>query len=385
MRNWSRKLIKLKSGRVLPPPSEASKKWALNFLEWLKSKKYHSPNTLHRYLTVLRKIISWAEMWDKSIENLTYEDWLKIINEFGESDDQIQVVVKLVLKYLYEITDNEEYMKNYKKIRVQRKRRILPCVLTESDVFRLVESCGRIDFKLKVLVEVVYETGARVGEILNLKKKDVEFDDYGARLYIRRSKSDSRVVRVIMFASDLARLCDGLSADDFLFDREYNAYLRKIRKAWKLANLPETKRKFHVLRHTRATHLLKKRVFSETEMMKYFGWKTRDMIDIYTHLTMNDVEERYLSALIPNNTSSNKELEVRVCPRCGLPISNNFNYCPRCGQPLTLDSSYETLSKAKKKEDEIEETKKLIEKLLDLAMRQPDLIKRLLNQKDQEQ
>ena len=40
----------------------------------------------------------------------------------------------------------------------------------EEEVQRLIEACSKIDFELKVLVEVVYETGARVGEIVSLRR-----------------------------------------------------------------------------------------------------------------------------------------------------------------------------------------------------------------------
>jgi len=69
-----------------------------------------------------------------------------------------------------------------------------------------------------------------------------------------------------------------------------------LTRAWALAELSPIKRKFHVLRHSRATELLKKRVFTEREMMKWFGWKTRKMIDVYSHITMENVEKSYLSA-----------------------------------------------------------------------------------------
>jgi len=48
----------------------------------------------------------------------------------------------------------------------------------------------------------------------------------------------------------------------------------------------------HNLRHLRATELYKSRKFTELEMMEWFGWKTRQMIDIYSKITMDDIEER---------------------------------------------------------------------------------------------
>jgi len=384
LKNWSRKEIRTKSGRILPPPSEGSKELAQNFLNWLRLRGV-SPNSAHRYLITLRKVISWCEMWGKTIYDITYDDLLKIINELHESN--IIPIIKLILKFLHELSEDEKFMEIYQKLKTPKKRRKLPDVLTEEEIQKLIKACAKLNFELKVLVETIYETGARVGEILSLRRKDVEFDEYGARVYIRTSKSEYRCVRVILYATDLSRLCEGKDPEDYIFSYEYKWYLKKLTKAWELAGLPQTKRKFHILRHSRATELLRKRIFTEQEMMKWFGWKTREMIDVYSHITMEDVEERYLSSLLPqlNNNLNNKGFNTKLCPRCGFPIGkNDYNYCPRCGHPLSIEASFEALKKAEKRDKEIEEVKKLLDKLLQIASEKPDLVRHLLSQEVQQ-
>ena len=130
-------------------------------------------------------------------------------------------------------------------------------------------------------------------------------------------------------------------------------------RAWALAELPPIKRKFHVLRHSRATELLRKRVFTKREMMKWFSWKTRKMIDIYSHITMEDVEESYLSAFY-DKTQRRSQVSIKLCPRCGFSVNENFNFCPYCGQPLSTEASIELL----KRGDEVKEAKALIDRLI---------------------
>ena len=98
---------------------------------------------------------------------------------------------------------------------------------------------------------------------------------------------------------------------------------------------------------------------------------------MYSHITIEDVEERYLSLY---NSSERKDLRPRkICPRCGLPINDNFNFCPRCGQPLSSKASLEKLLEAHREESEVEEAKMLLDKLLDLVMRNPELVRNLLS------
>jgi len=174
LKNWYRP-IKLKSGRLreLPPPPDGSKEFAVKFLEWLKSRKDYSPNSLHRYLVGLREILAWLAIHGKTVVEMTYEDYLRMHSDFNEQ--KLPENIKMLLKYLYEVTDDEKYLRLYSKIKVKEKKAKMVDVPNEGQVQRLIKVCGKIDFELKVLVEIIYETGARVGEILSLRRKDIEF------------------------------------------------------------------------------------------------------------------------------------------------------------------------------------------------------------------
>ncbi|RLE92233.1 MAG: hypothetical protein DRN04_10880 [Thermoprotei archaeon] len=347
----------------------------MKFVEWLRSRKEYSPNTLHKYLVALRKILSWLAVHGRTLEEMTYEDYLKMTSELNNR--KIPENLKLILKFLWLTTEDERYMKLYQKVKVPVDKGKAVDVLTEEQVSRLIEACGQVDYELKLLVELLYETGARVGELLNLRVRDVSFDQHGARLYIRRSKSEFRVVRAVLYATDLLRFIEGRADEEYVFTKNYNTFLRHLSQAWELAGLPSIRRKFHILRHSRATELLRKRIFTEQEMMKWFGWKTRKMIDVYSHITMEYVEERYLS--IFNEADSPPVAgERKECPRCGLLIRFEANFCPRCGQPLSSEASFEVLRRIEREEEEVEEAKKLVESFLELATRRPDLVRRLL-------
>jgi len=93
------------------------------------------------------------------------------------------------MKFLYEMNNDQRFIEMCKKIKVKRRKKTIPQVLSEDQIQRLIDACSKIDFELKVLVEIIYETGARISEILSLKRKDIEFDEHGAKIYIRISNS----------------------------------------------------------------------------------------------------------------------------------------------------------------------------------------------------
>ena len=109
----------------------------------------------------------------------------------------------------------------------------------------------------------------------------------------------------------------------------YN-YLSKLKKKLGI------KIYLHLLRHKKATELYKE--LSEKEMMIYFGWTTRTMLDIYSHITQKDVEEKIL----------------RI-----------YGVGPVLPSPKQIK--------------EVEEAKALINKLIQLALSNPDLLRRILS------
>ena len=332
--NWFEP-VKLRSGEVLPPPPEESKREAERFLAWLRARRSYSPNTLHRYLVELRKLSCLLAKRGKGLRQLEYEDYLELHGALKYPE-----AVKLYLKFLYEVSGEEKWERLYKRVKVPKAKQRLPEALTREQVEKLLEECGREDLELKVLVALIYETGARAGEILRLKAKDVEFDEHGARLWIRKSKSEARVLRVALYANLLAAWMETRKpkAEEPIFTREYNAYLKRLARAWERAGLPPTSRKFHILRHTRATELLKSRVFSEKEMMLWFGWRTRTMIDVYARVTMEDAEQAYLAAVKGAEVKREEPPKPRGCPRCGALNPPEAKYCLKCAAPLSIEA-----------------------------------------------
>jgi integrase len=186
------------NGQLLPPPPPETKSEAEKFLAWLKARRSYSGNTLHWYMVAFRQLCCLAAVkLKKSPRELTYEDYLELRPKYPEP-------VRLYFRFLWEVTGDERYKRVYERIRAPQKKKRLPEALSREQVEKLLEECGREDPELKVLVALIYETGARAGEILRLKARDIEFDEYGARIWIRKSKSEARVLRVALYAQLLA-------------------------------------------------------------------------------------------------------------------------------------------------------------------------------------
>ena len=82
------------------------------------------------------------------------------------------------------------------------KGRILPEeLLTQDDVKALVDATERS--RDRALILTLYETGGRIGEVLSLRIRNVQFDEYGAVLIVG-GKTGMRRVRIVASSPALA-------------------------------------------------------------------------------------------------------------------------------------------------------------------------------------
>jgi len=170
-------------------------------------------------------------------------------------------------------------------------------LLTREEVKRLINAANGL--RDKALIAVLYESGARIGEVITLQRRHVSFDVYGAVLIVN-GKTGMRRVRLVESAIILAEWVDRLpkTADSPVWPGKdgsrlhYRTVYKTLKRLMKRCSI--TKNIYpHLFRHTRATHLADK--LTEAQMKIYFGWAgDSDVPSVYVHLSGRDVEEAIL-------------------------------------------------------------------------------------------
>ncbi len=319
---------------------EEHKRLLRRFYEAFLRPRGLAPNSARQYVMATCWLLSFLERQGVSAKDGFTEADLKdfIVGLSRQvSDSSMRVFaagIRRFLEFMAEETGDERYaeMKGLSVFKAKRPKTELPETLSREEIEKILDCCG--DLETKTLIALVYETGARIQEILRLRRRDIVFDEYGARLRLWHSKSESRVVRVVKYSKLLALYLETArpGEDEYIFRHSYTTYLDRFRKVCERAGVRWRHRMFHVLRHTRATELY--RHFRELEMMRWFGWKTRAMIDVYSRVTQEDVEQRYLQLMGLTEKKEERREEMVKCPRCGDMNPANASFCYRCGMPL---------------------------------------------------
>ncbi|MDH3650862.1 MAG: tyrosine-type recombinase/integrase [Saprospiraceae bacterium] len=210
---------------------------------------------------------------------------LQIIRKGCSSSTQNQAVN--ALKFYFE----KVLGRDRKLYRLQRPRKEtkLPTVLSSDEVRRLLEYTPNL--KHKALLSLIYACGLRIGEVLDLRLRDISKTDQVIHIKEAKGKKD----RIVPLSPKLLELLRTYYRDykplTYLFEgqkgkgTQYSGKSAQqvLKRSLKRARIRK-KATLHTLRHSYATHLL----MAGTNLrmiQKLLGHNSSKTTEIYTHIT----------------------------------------------------------------------------------------------------
>jgi len=247
---------------------------------------------IRKYSYTLKKI---SKLLRKDFTKATEKDIVKLVARIENSNfsphtkHDYKVAIKRFYKFL-----GKENLVSWIKTTIKKNELPLPKIITREEVVKLVQACKTV--RDKAFFYVLYESGCRIGELLNMKMSDVEFDPYGAILIVH-GKTGSRRIRICGKAVEYLKewyYVDHPTKDpnSRLFPVSYRGMDKVLKNAAKKAKLGKRVH-FHMFRHGRATELASK--LTEMELDIFMGWELgSDMPRTYCHLSGKDIEKKIL-------------------------------------------------------------------------------------------
>jgi len=224
-------------------------------------------------------------------------------------------------------------------------------LVDRKDLLKILQCCE--NDRDRALIFTLYESGARRGEILAMKKGDLMADEYGFVAVIN-GKTGERRIRLIESTPDIKNwlqnhpsqkdpeslLWASLSKNhkgDGLHKDSLNLLFVQLGKKAGL----QYKFHPHLLRHSRATELAS--IFTEVQLCKFFGWEIGSpMPRIYVSRSGVDIDDTLLVANgVKKPERKGVEMLKAKCPACGEAASPAVSFCYSCGALLNTDSAKE--------------------------------------------
>lgn len=218
---------------------------------------------------------------------------------------------KQAIKQLWKWMNNGEEPEETKWIRRSRNSytKLLPHnLLTPGDVQRMIAEC-RND-RDRAFIAVLWETGARIGELIDLQVGDIEEAVIG-KYAVVSGKTGSRRLLLLESGPFLdawlavhpnpeldaplwAKIDFNQGSPDEQIGYQY-IRLRILDRARERAGIEKPVNPHH-FRHSRATYLAN--YLTEAQMCEWFGWARGSRVPgRYVHLSGRDIDRAYISML----------------------------------------------------------------------------------------
>jgi site-specific recombinase XerD len=218
-------------------------------------------------------------------------DYLFFIRqELGYSSSSQNIVVSAIKRYLLAITDRD-FNSNY--LPRPAKRKTLPKVLEKESIAALLKL--DLNLKHKCILYLLYSTGIRCGELLNLRVEDVSFENN--LIVVNKGKGEKDR---IVFLSEKVKglLLDYLKLEKphvYFFEGQnggkYSAtsVQKVVKRAVQKAGINKNVTP-HVLRHSFATHLHDSGV-DIRNIQVLLGHSSTKTTEIYTYISKRDIRK----------------------------------------------------------------------------------------------
>ncbi len=281
-----------------------------NYLDYLKYQKNYSDYTIENYH---RDILEFFDYLDREVldyKSVVYSDlrfFLMYLKD-EKKDKNSSIDRKLSsLRGFYQYLANEGIVSNnvFSLLNGPKKEKKLPRYFEYNELESLFEACdlsNALGQRDRLILEMLYATGVRVGELVSIKVSDINFSS--RTILILGKGNKERIVPYGDYCEEILKL---YLKDGYLsLNNQNSPYLFLNARGGRLTErgvrylLEEIIKKTsvqknispHMIRHSFATHLLNQGCDLMT-VQKLLGHESIKATQIYTHVTTDRLRSVY--------------------------------------------------------------------------------------------
>lgn len=283
----------------------------LDFLTYLQYQRNYSIHTIKNYQNDLNLFLNFLSKENIStFENVNYElirKYLKHLHNLKYTAKSVSRIISSLRSLFKYLVNNNIILENPMLLvstpKIERK---LPKYLEYDEIERLLKSPNLntdIGVRDSLVLEMLYSTGIRVSELVNIKVEDIDLNLKEIKILGKGNKE-----RIVLFGNVLYDKLElylkkiyykfNINKSDYLFLNKHGNKIneREIRKIVddnvKVAGINK-KISPHTLRHTFATHMLNSGADIKT-VGDLLGHETISTTTIYTHISNERLRNVYL-------------------------------------------------------------------------------------------
>ena len=277
-----------------------------DFSDYLKIDKNYSKNTLESYIRDLRFFLEYT---NKEVIDITKKDIdnyiLHVLPMYNESSiNRIIASIKSFYKYLSLF---KGYVNISEDVESLKRKKTLPKYLSIEEVDKLLDIKieNAFDYRNKTILELLYSTGLRATELINLDIINIDTTNMVVNVYGKGNKE--RIVPLSKIAvnyldayinmyRNMLFVKNQKPTDSLFLNNHGNRMTRQglYKIIGEVARRQGIEKEItpHVLRHSFATHMIEcgADIRSVQELL---GHENIVTTEIYTHLANNFIKDNY--------------------------------------------------------------------------------------------
>ena len=275
------------------------------FKSYLLIDKNYSKNTIESYNSDLSFFDEYINKPLLSINSDDIKSYIKYLKDSNHNERTIARVISS-LKSFYKFLMIDKYisinpMEDISSLKLSKK---LPSVLTIKEINDIlnIDIKDNFDIRNKAMLEIIYATGLRVSELINLKLYDIDIEEALVRTMGKGSKE--RIIPVGEYA--ISALNNYWNVRNSFIKKENNDYLflnnhgkkmtrqgffKVLKKIAKDKNINKEISP-HTLRHSFATHMINNGADLKT-IQELLGHSDISTTQIYTHISTEKLKDTF--------------------------------------------------------------------------------------------
>ena len=289
------------------------------FLEYIEKQKMYSLNTKKNYEIDISEFMNYLKDKEINYTDVNYE-FIKeyLVYMYNKKYKRNTIARKLSsLRSFYKYLFNNNIIKTnpFKYVKTPKKEKMLPKYLSVVDletIFNVPDLNFNLGQRDRLILEILYATGIRVGELVEIIVSDIDF--FNKEIKVNGKGSKQRIVEfgdycfeyINLFLNDgrekILKKHNKTSSYLIINDHGDKITTRGVELLIdKIIKKAALKRKVtpHMLRHTFATHLLNEGCDILT-VKELLGHESLESTQIYTHVSNEHLRKVYLNCH-PNN------------------------------------------------------------------------------------
>ncbi len=269
-----------------------------------------SSYTLDSYLKIINKLACYASEEKKSLVELSTSDLKIFVSDYYDLNYAKQSISKVIstLKSYYNFLEYKNYIKVNPSINLvyPKCEKRLPDFLFHEEIVKIFSALEYDNFlgaRNYLIIITLYSTGVRVSELVNIKRSDINLNNY--EIVVLGKGNKERIVPINdYFVSAYKNYQKYIGQSEYVF---LNSKKQKITERGIRYILNEVVKKSgakqnispHMLRHSFATELLNAGMDIRM-VQELLGHENITSTQIYTHVTKNKIKAAYNQAMLRN-------------------------------------------------------------------------------------